>query len=81
MIALMNNDFFLGGLCTALIVVPVVGIDRPQSKKTMKDDDKKRKEVERISRHIHPHDDEPDPTIWGTTTFLRCYSSHFHLVS
>ena len=23
---LMNNDLFLGGLCTALIVVPVVGM-------------------------------------------------------
>ena len=23
---LMQNDFFLGGLCTALIVVPVIGM-------------------------------------------------------
>ena len=39
----------------------------------MNDDEKKRKEVvDKISKHIHPHDDEPDPTlIWGTTTFLR----------
>ena len=31
----------------------------------MKDDDKKRKvKVEEIARHIHPHDDEPDPTAY-----------------
>ena len=39
--------------------------DRPQSKETMKDDDKKRKEVvDKIAKHIHPHDDEPDPTAY-----------------
>ena len=27
----------------------------------MKSDDEKKKEVERISKIIHPHDDEPDP--------------------
>ena len=27
----------------------------------MKDDDKKRKEVVEDLKHIHPHDDEPDP--------------------
>ena len=31
----------------------------------MKDDDKKRKEVvDKIAKHIHPHDDEPDPTAY-----------------
>ena len=31
----------------------------------MKDDDKKRKvKVEEIARHMHPHDDEPDPTAY-----------------
>lgn len=27
-------------------------------------DDEKKKEVERISKQIHPHDDEPDPTAY-----------------
>ena len=31
----------------------------------MKDDDKKRKvKVEEIAKHMHPHDDEPDPTAY-----------------
>ena len=28
----------------------------------LKKSDEERKEIERISKHIHPHDDEPDPT-------------------
>ncbi|MDA8032235.1 MAG: hypothetical protein MPK62_14140 [Alphaproteobacteria bacterium] len=28
----------------------------------MKSDDDKKKEAERISKMIHPHDDDPDPT-------------------
>ena len=27
-----------------------------------KSDEERKKEIERISKHIHPHDDEPDPT-------------------
>ena len=27
-----------------------------------KDDEEKKKRIEQISRHLHPHDDEPDPT-------------------
>ena len=27
-----------------------------------KSDDERKKKVEQISKHIHPHDDEPDPT-------------------
>ena len=27
-----------------------------------KSDEERKKEVERIAKHIHPHDDEPDPT-------------------
>ena len=27
-----------------------------------KSEEERKKEVERIARHIHPHDDEPDPT-------------------
>ncbi len=31
----------------------------------MNEDDKKRKEVvDKIRKHIHPHDDEPDPTAY-----------------
>ena len=31
----------------------------------MNEDEKKRKEVvDKISKHIHPHDDEPDPTAY-----------------
>ena len=29
-----------------------------------KTDDERKKEVERIARNIHPHDDEPDPTAY-----------------
>ena len=31
------------------------------SKKT---EEEKKKVIERISKHIHPHDDEPDPTAY-----------------
>ena len=27
-----------------------------------KDDEEKKKRIEQISKHLHPHDDEPDPT-------------------
>ena len=27
-----------------------------------KEDEEKKKRIERIAKHIHPHDDEPDPT-------------------
>ena len=27
-----------------------------------KSEEERKKEIERISKHIHPHDDEPDPT-------------------
>ena len=42
----------------------------------MKDDDKKRKEVvDKIIKHIHPHDDEPDPTIYmGNYNFPQMFS-------
>ena len=46
-------------------------MDTPEKKpKTQKQEteldakSKRRSEVERISRHIHPHDDEPDPTAY-----------------
>ena len=29
-----------------------------------KSDDERKKKVEQISKHIHPHDDEPDPTAY-----------------
>ena len=32
------------------------------NKKEMKSDDKSKKSSEEISKMIHPHDDEPDPT-------------------
>ena len=36
-----------------------------QKQETESDDKSKRSlEVERIARHIHPHDDEPDPTAY-----------------
>ena len=41
----------------------------------MKDDDKKRKEVvDKITKHIHPHDDEPDPTAYmGNYNFPQMF--------
>ena len=27
-----------------------------------KEDEEKKKRIEQISKHLHPHDDEPDPT-------------------
>ena len=33
----------------------------------------KRERIEKISKHIHPHDDEPDPTAtWETITSHKC---------
>ena len=29
-----------------------------------KTEEERKKETERISRHMHPHDDEPDPTAY-----------------
>ena len=29
-----------------------------------KSDEERKKEIERISKHIHAHDDEPDPTAY-----------------
>ena len=29
-----------------------------------KSEEERKKEVEKIARHIHPHDDEPDPTAY-----------------
>ena len=34
----------------------------PKQETELEDKSKKQLEVERIARHIHPHDDEPDPT-------------------
>ena len=28
------------------------------------DDEEKKKRIEQISKHLHPHDDEPDPTAY-----------------
>ena len=39
-----------------------------------KEDEEKKKRIEQISKHLHPHDDEPDPTAWETTTSPKCYS-------
>ena len=43
----------------------------------IKMDDKekeKQKRIKEVAKHLHPHDDEPDPMLtWGTITFLRCY--------
>ena len=27
-----------------------------------KEDEEKKKRIEQISKHLHPHDDDPDPT-------------------
>ena len=41
------------------------------SKKT---EEERKKVVDRISKHIHPHDDEPDPTAYmGNTIFHKCF--------
>ena len=29
-----------------------------------KEDEEKKKRIEQISKHLHPHDDEPDPTAY-----------------
>ena len=39
-------------------------------------DDKEKEKQKRIklANHLHPHDDEPDPTAYmGNYNFLRCY--------
>ena len=29
-----------------------------------KEDEEKKKRIEQVSKHLHPHDDEPDPTAY-----------------
>ena len=39
-----------------------------------KSEEERKKRVEEISKHLHPHNDEPIllPT-WGITIFLKCF--------
>ena len=41
-----------------------------------KTEEERKKEVERIAKHMHPHDDEPDPTAYmGNYNFCLLYTS------
>tara|TARA_Y100000033_G_scaffold8885_1_gene8025 strand:- start:120 stop:266 length:147 start_codon:yes stop_codon:yes gene_type:complete len=34
----------------------------------------KQKRIKEVSKHLHPYDDEPDPTAYmGTITSLKCF--------
>ena len=37
-------------------------------------EEERKKRIEQISKHLHPHDDEPDPTAhMGNYNFPKCF--------
>ena len=40
-----------------------------------KEDEEKKKRIEQISKHLHPHDDEPDPTAYMGNYNCLLYTS------